>query len=130
MARDIIKVLYPSIEKSLSISSVQIDKSTVTPSNGIEIKSVFSNKNNSLIIIFENTASSDCVITFKAGDAYPNRVLGDLTVPIKQSSLLSVQIQDLARFENQDKSIYIDFDSNFTGFIYAIAKSTELTPAM
>lgn len=129
MARDTIEVLYPSIENTLFVSSVAITKNTVTATNGIEIKSVFANKNNSLIIIIENTAASDCTITFKAGDTYPNRILGDLTIPIKQTSLLSIQIQDLARFENQDKSIYIDFDSNFTGFIYAIAKSTDLTPA-
>lgn len=130
MARDTIEVLYPIIDNSHSISSVKITKNAVTAANGIEVKSVFSNKNNSLFITFENTATADSTITFKAGNHYPNRILGDLTIPIKLSSVLSVQIQDLSRFENEDGSIYIDFATNFTGNIYAVAKSTKLTPAL
>lgn len=129
MARDTIQVLYPLIDKTHSVSSVEISKDVVTAANGIEIASVFSNKNNSLFITFENTATADSTITFKAGNHYPNRILGDLTIPIKQASFLCVQVQDLSRFENDDGSMYIDFASNFTGKIYAVAKSTKLSPA-
>ena len=65
-------------------------------------------------------------VTFNAGGAYPNSELGNLKVPVLASSVNFFQVQDMSRFEAKDGSISIDFDSTFTGNIYAVAKSTAI----
>ena len=104
MTRDIIDVQYPTLDHTESIANIGITKTTVTQANGITIADAFSNKNNSLFIVIENTATSS-LLTVKAGDAYPNSML-----------------QDLSRFEKADGSIDLDFAEGFKGNIYAIAK--------
>ena len=126
MARDIINVQCPVIEKTQSVSNSTVTKSIITAENGVVIKEAFKNKNNSLFIFVENTNDSDGVLTFKAGNFYPNAMLGDLEVPVEASSTSVVQIQDASRFENKDGSINIDFSSDLTGQIYAVAKSVAL----
>lgn len=126
MTRDIISVQYPMIDNSQSILSSKIIKSAVTPANGVSIQKALANKNNTLMICIENTADSDTGLTLKAGDSYPNSMLGDLKVVVLSGSLLALQLQDIARFENKDGSINIDFDTDFKGNIYAMAKSTGL----
>lgn len=126
MTRDIISVQYPMIDNSQSILSSKIIKSSVTPANGVSIQKALANKNNTLMICIENTADNDTGLTLKAGDNYPNSMLGDLKVVVLSGSLLALQLQDIARFENKDGSINIDFDTDFKGNIYAMAKSTGL----
>ncbi len=123
MARDTISVQYPEMDDSQSIANVKISEKTVTAANGIAIEEVFANKNNSLVICVENTLSSSASeVTFVAGDNYPNAQLGNLTVALLASSVNFFQIQDPSRFENKDGSLYLDFDSDFTGKVFALAK--------
>ena len=122
MARDIIAVQYPEMDDSQSVANAKVTKQTVTQANGIAIEKAFDNKNNSLVICVENTASSASSVTFKAGDNYPNAKLGDLEVNVDQNSLNVFQIQDPSRFENKDGSMNLDFKTGFTGNIFAIAK--------
>lgn len=126
MSRDTINVQYPVLENSQSVATTAITKTTVTAANGIVIKNAFANKNNTLVICIENTASSAANVTFLAGDAYPNSMLGDLKVSIPTKTLNAFQVQDMARFENKDGSVNIDFASTFTGNIFVIAKSADL----
>lgn len=126
MARDIIAVQYPEMDDSQSVANAKVTKKTVTQANGITIEKAFDNKNNSLVICVENTASSASSVTFKAGDNYPNAKLGDLEVNIDQNSLNVFQIQDPSRFENKDGSMNLDFKTGFTGNIFAAAKSVAV----
>ena len=126
MTRDIISVQYPKMDMSQSIANTEIEKKSVTPSNGITISRAFDNKNNSLVVCIENTASTTSEVIFKAGDNYPNAKLGDLTISVNANSVNVYQFQDLSRFENKDGSINIDFDSGFSGNIYAVAKSVAV----
>ena len=71
MTRDIINVQYPTLEHTESIANICIEKKEIVPNNGITIEEAFSNKNNSLFIVIENTAT-DSLLTVKAGDTYPN----------------------------------------------------------
>lgn len=128
MARDEITVINPILDNSESIASVEVTKQAVTQENGITIKNAFENKNNTLFIEIENTAEADSSVTFKAGNAYPNSMLGDLTVTLKQQANTLLQIQDPSRFEKADGSIDIDFKAEFTGNIYAFAKRAGLRP--
>lgn len=128
MARDIIDVQNPVLDNSESVGTVKVKKTTVTQANGITVKKAFNNKNNTLFIHVDTTVTSDSSLTVKAGDAYPNAMLGDLTVALTKSAETVLQIQDPSRFENKDGSVNIDFASGFTGTIYAVAKRAGLKP--
>lgn len=134
MERDKITVTLPVQDGSHSIETAEVTKSPVTQANGIEISDCLRDKNNSLQIYVENTTGAastpaDSTITIKAGDNYPNAVLGDLTFAIKASKTMVILLEDIARFENRDKSIYVDFGSGFTGNIWAVAKRAGIEPA-
>ena len=120
MTRDIINVQYPTLEHTESVANICIEKTDVAPANGITIEEAFSNKNNSLFIVIENSAS-ESLLTVKAGDAYPNSMLGDIVIELP-SGVSAIQLQDLSRFEKADGSIDLDFATGFSGNIYAIAK--------
>lgn len=128
MARDIIDVQNPVLDNSESVGTVKVTKTTVTQANGITVKKAFNNKNNTLFIHVDTTVTSDSSLTVKAGDAYPNAMLGDLTVALTKSAETVLQIQDPSRFENKDGSVNIDFASGFAGTIYAVAKRAGLKP--
>lgn len=120
MTRDIINVQYPVLDHTESIANIEIAVKAVTPANGITIADAFSNKNNSLFIVIDNTGT-DSLLTVKAGEAYPNSMLGDIVIELPDG-ISAIQLQDLSRFEKADGSIDLDFESDFTGTIYAIAK--------
>lgn len=120
MTRDIINVQYPALDHTESVANIGITESTVNQANGVTIADAFSNKNNSLFIIIKNSAS-ESLLTVKAGDAYPNSMLGDIVIEIP-AGISAIQLQDLSRFEKADGSIDLDFATGFTGTIYAIAK--------
>ena len=120
MTRDIINVQYPTLDHTESVANICIEKATVVPENGVTIEEAFSNKNNSLFIVIENSAS-ESLLTVKAGDAYPNSMLGDIVIELPAGTS-AIQLQDLSRFEKADGSIDLDFAGGFDGSIYAVAK--------
>ncbi len=120
MARDTIQVQYPTLDHTESVANICIETKAVTQANGITIEEAFSNKNNSLFIVIENTGT-DSLLTVKAGDAYPNSMLGDIVIELPDG-ISAIQLQDLSRFEKSDGSIDLDFATGFTGNIFAIAK--------
>ena len=129
MARDSINVLIPVQDSTQSVETIKVTKQAITVANGIKIAKAMDNKNNSLQITIENTyATADSTMTVKAGDKYPNKILGDLSVPLTKSATTVVLLEDISRFENADGSIYLDFSVNFTGNIWAVAKRAGLKP--
>lgn len=121
MTRDKINVQYPTLDHTESVANIGITKQSVTVANGITINGAFANKNNSMFIVIDNTSEAKSSLTVKAGDAYPNSMLGGITIELPVGTS-AIQIQDLSRFEKADGSIDMDFASGFTGTIYAIAK--------
>ena len=128
MSRDIISVYMPEIEQTQSIAYSEVVAFAVTPANGIKIERATENKNNSLSILIENVANTASSVTFIAGDTYPNAMLGNLEIPLKESATTVCQLQDLSRFENRDGSICLDFGEDFAGNIIAVAKRAGITP--
>lgn len=126
MTRDIINVQYPTLDHTESVANICIEKTDVVPDNGITIAEAFSNKNNSLFIVIENSATSS-LLTVKAGDAYPNSMLGDIVIELPAGTS-AIQLQDLSRFEKADGSIDLDFATSFDGTIYAVAKWAGVRP--
>ena len=115
-----IDVKYPVLDHTESIANISIVRTTVD-AEGITIKDAFSNKNNSLFILINNKGDKTGLLTVKAGDAYPNSMLGDIIIEIAEG-VSAVQLQDLSRFEKSDASIDLDFSEGFEGEIFAIAK--------
>ena len=126
MSRDIINVQYPTLDHTESVANICIEKTDVNVESGVTIAEAFSNKNNSLFIVIENTAS-ESLLTVKAGDAYPNSMLGDIVIEIPAGTS-AIQLQDLSRFEKADGSIDLDFAEGFVGTIYAVAKWAGVRP--
>lgn len=126
MTRDIINVQYPTLDHTESVANICIEKTDVVSDNGITIAEAFSNKNNSLFIVIENTATSS-LLTVKAGEAYPNSMLGDIVIELPAGTS-AIQLQDLSRFEKADGSIDLDFAEGFDGTIYAVAKWAGVRP--
>lgn len=133
MTRDSINVHLPVGDATGSVEVLKITKQSVTQANGIKIAHALDNKNNSLQIFVENTTTvsgtaTDSTLTLKAGNNYPNSILGDLTVALTKSAITAIILEDISRFENRDDSINIDFGSGFTGNIWAVAKRAGLDP--
>lgn len=133
MARDAINVILPVQAEKQSLEVADITKQAVTQANGIKISNALANKNNSLQIYIENTTTSsgsaaDSSATIKAGDHYPNKVLGDANVVLGAGKTVVVLLEDISRFENKDNSILVDFASGFTGNIWAVAKRAGIKP--
>lgn len=121
MTRDIINVQYPTLDHTESVANICITKKTVIPANGVTVADAFSNKNNSLFLVIENEAEAKSSMTVKAGDAYPNSMLGDISIELPVGTS-AIQLQDLSRFEKADGSIDLDFPTAFDGNLYAVAK--------
>jgi hypothetical protein len=84
------------------------------------------NKNNSLAILVNATTAGNLVI--KAGDNYPNAILGDLKVACG-TGLTVIRLQDISRFENRDCTVNVQGDGTLAGTIFATAKRAGITPA-
>lgn len=121
MTRDIINVQYPTLDHTESVANIAITAKTVVQANGITIADAFSNKNNSLFIIINNSGTTKSSLTVNAGNAYPNSMLGNIQIELPAGTS-AIQLSDLSRFEKADGSIDLDFATGFTGTIYAIAK--------
>ncbi|MBR1775945.1 hypothetical protein IJ750_02585 [bacterium] len=126
MARDEITIQNPVMDNTESIGLKTITTKSVTVANGIVLKNAMACMNNTLFVVLANTASSDSTVTFKQGNKYPNTMLGDLALSVASSSTTVFQIQDPARFVDNNGDINIDFASGFTGTIYAIGKKVGL----
>lgn len=131
MARDEISLQLPTWDVTDSVGVIDITKQAVTQANGIKLKNAFAGKDNSCKIIIENTTGedttpADSTCTIKAGEKQ-NASLGDSTVALKKSAVTVISlVRDMARYERNDGSIYIDFATGFTGNIYAIAEKAGL----
>ena len=122
MAYDEISVVLPVQDATQSVEIGEITETTVDVDNGIQIVDALDNKNNSLVIVINGSGTA----TIAAGDNYPNAILGSLDVSC--SGLTAILLEDISRFENKDGSICIDFSSEFTGTIYAVAKRAGVKP--
>ena len=135
MIIDIIQVQYPVLDHTESVANIGITAQSVTVANGIKVADAFSNKNNSLFLVIENsTVDSDSegvesAMTVKAGNAYPNSMLGDITIELPAGTS-AIQVQDLSRFEQADGSLLLDFGESFEGSIYAVAKWAGVAPVV
>lgn len=126
MARDEITVALGVEDATKSVEISEVTKQAVTVANGILVKKALDNKNNSLFIVVEPSVQGNVII--KAGNRYPNAMLGDLVLTPTANKANVYNLEDASRFENTDGSILIDFGTAFVGSIYAIAKRAGIKP--
>ena len=91
----------------------------------MKLKDAMKNKNNSLAIVVNCTTAG--TVTLKAGDNYPNAILGDLNIAVAQGVNV-IRLEYISRFENRDGSINIT-SATAVGTIFATAKRAGITPA-
>ena len=80
-------ILLPLVGLLLSGCSFTSSSNSSSSSSSIStsiFEEAFSNKNNSLFVVIENTAS-ESLLTVKAGDAYPNSMLGDIVISLEKA---------------------------------------------
>lgn len=145
MAKAYVTVALPKPDATNSVETTEITKKALS-ADGIVLaggfdasnnvtKKALANKNNSLQITIENTyVTADSAITIKAGDNYPNAILGDLVVPVTKGAngaptIAVILLEDISRFENRDGSINLAISTNMTGNIWAVAKRAGVEAA-
>lgn len=117
-----INVTLPTLDVTESIEVATITPANVTAS--MTVKEAFKNKNNSFVLVV--IATSGGTLTIKAGDKYPNSVLGDLRVAIGVG-VNTIRIQDMGRFETNDGDLEL-VSSGVAGTIFATAKRAGIRP--
>lgn len=118
MAEVKIDVTLPALDKTQSVEIAECTETTATAKT-IVIQDAFANKNNSMFVLAKGAGT----IVIKAGNCYPNSMLGDLTVTVATLGVLD--FIDISRFENKDGSVVLDC-TNYTGTVFAIAKRAGL----
>lgn len=125
MARDKIVLIEPILDETRCVAVKEITAETITQANGTEISGAFGCKDNSLQITVNNSADAAKKLTIKAG-VYDNAVLGDKVISIASKKTVVLLIENPSRFQQKDGAIYIDYESGFTGTIYAVGKHAGL----
>lgn len=120
----VIEVALPKLDATESVEVGIVEPKTID--TDMEIKDALKNKNNSLAIVVVATRGGN--LTIKAGDNYPNAMLGDLAVNCAAGTTV-IRLQDIARFENRDCTVKVAGDGTLAGTIYATAKRAGIRPA-
>jgi len=125
MTRTNVNLQYPVSDSTDTIQTLAPTETTVVQADGVKIANAFACKDNTLTIVISNTATAAKDITISKG-VYPNAILGDLVFEVAASSTTLVKIENPSRVEQADGSLLIDFESGFTGTIYATGKHAGL----
>lgn len=117
-----INVVLPMPDPSNSVEYGEVTPTTVATGDEVTIKKALENKNNTLQIVVKPSAASNVVI--KAGNRYPNSILGDLTLEL-EAKTYAILLEDISRFETTTGDVVL---TGLTGDIYAVAKRAGLDP--
>lgn len=120
MERDVIKLQFPVLDHTESVANIGIEVTKVNPDKGIKVKDAIACVNYSHYVTIINFGKQS-EMTVKAGDCYPNSMLGDIVIQIP-NGISCIQLHDLMRFERTDGSIDLDFSDDFDGSVYAIGR--------
>lgn len=105
-------------KQSIELGTAKVANETLlTNATEITINEAMANKNNSMYIVANVTTAGN--LTIKAGDAYPNRCLGDYTVSLPVGYNV-IQLEDISRFETREDKI--EATATFKGDIFVIGK--------
>lgn len=117
-----INVILP---KKDATQSVEVATATAAAIEAeMKIVDAMKNKDNSMAIVINATGAG--TITIKAGDNYPNAMLGDLVVAVDKGVNV-IRLLDISRFENRDGSIVLT-NNGAAGTIFVTAKRAGIAP--
>lgn len=111
-----IDVQYPKLDHVKHEANIGIKTTDIKGETKVIIENIFWNKKEVFLNISNQGDTS--FLNMKAGDAYPNSMLGDIIVEIPQNISI-VCLNDIRRIVRTDKSAHLIFDKNFNGTIYA-----------
>ena len=115
MVRDIIDVQYPALDHKESVANISIVKKAVT-GKGITIKDAFAKQNDTVFLMIENKGESVSALKLNA-----ENTLHYISIELL-FGVSAFLLDDLSLFKKSDGSIDLDFEENFRGTVYAIAK--------
>ena len=117
-----INVILP---KKDATQSVEVATATAAAIEAeMKIVDAMKNKDNSMAIVINATGAG--TITIKAGDNYPNAMLGDLVLAV-DTGVNVIRLLDISRFENRDGSIVLT-NNGAAGTIFVTAKRAGIAP--
>ena len=117
-----INVILPKKDATHSVEVVTATAATIAAE--MKIVDAMKNKDNSMAIVINATGAG--TITIKAGDNYPNAMLGDLVVAV-DTGVNVIRLLDISRFENRDGSIVLT-NNGAAGTIFVTAKRAGIAP--
>ena len=117
-----INVILPKKDATQSVEVATATAATIEAE--MKIVDAMKNKDNSMAIVINATAAG--TITIKAGDNYPNAMLGDLVVAVDKGVNV-IRLLDISRFENRDGSIVLT-NNGAAGTIFVTAKRAGIAP--
>jgi hypothetical protein len=117
-----INVILPKKDATQSVEVATAAATTIEAE--MTIVDAMKNKDNSMAIVVNATGAG--IITIKAGDNYPNAILGDLAVAV-DTGVNVIRLLDISRFENRDGSIKLT-NNGAAGTIFVTAKRAGIAP--
>lgn len=117
-----IAIQYPILNHEESIANIALNVVTVKHDNAaITIENVLNTRNNNMFLVIENQGKATSSVIIKAGDAYPNSMLGDTIIELA-TGFSAINLADLPRFVKADSSVDIAFNDDFVGRLFVIGK--------
>lgn len=124
-----IEIQYPMIDHKDCTANIGIDKQNIVNDKRVTIKEIGADINNPLYVVLDNQ-SGPALLKLKAGDYYPNSMLGDLILEIAPgTSVIPVEVSRFVTTEDTIELGFIEDDDHklFKGTIYAMAKWNGIT---
>lgn len=119
-----VKTINQYNKQSVEVGEAKVADGTlaaITTSNTkVTINDAMANKNNSMYIVAN--VSTKGTLKIKAGDAYPNKCLGDYQTLELNIGINVIQLEDISRFENRDDTIIVEGDGTIVANLFVIGK--------
>ena len=115
-------IQYPVLDHEEAIANIALDIVEIKNDNArITVENVLDTHRNNMFLVIENKGNAVSLLTVKAGDAYPNSMLGDTCIELRPG-FSAINLADLPRFVKADGSIDIEFHEDFVGKLFVIGK--------
>ena len=115
-------IQYPVLNHEESIANIALNVVSIKNDNAtISITNVLDVCRNYMFLIVENKGDNVSTLIVKAGDAYPNSMLGDIVIELAKG-FSAINLADLPRFVRADGSVVVEFKDDFVGKVFAIGK--------
>ena len=117
-----VDIQYPVLNHEESVANIALKVVSIKNDNAtVSITNVLDVFRNYMFLVVENEGNNVSTLTVKAGDAYPNSMLGDIIIELAKG-FSAINLADLPRFVRADGSVVIEFKDDFVGKVFVIGK--------